>query len=150
MSHSLLLWMFLSVFGYIGTDSTCIRTSLDLCMALCLSVSVSEYIIGNCQYVSKRVQLTHRVIALSIFFDFFSRVYVRLDFYYFISLSLFLSLSLNVYLYYDSSVVCACTSLHPVSYSLSLWISVLLFGNIVTHCTCICTSLDPYLSLFSL
>jgi len=113
--------MFLSVFGYIGTDSTCIRTSLDLCMSLCLSVSVSEYIIGNCQYVSKRVQLTHRVIALSIKKKLKNPcIRKTLDFYYFISLSLFLSLSLNVYLYYDSSVVCACTSLHPVSYSLSL------------------------------
>ena len=46
--------------------------------------------------------------------------------------------------------VSAYTSLLRVSYSLSLWISVLVFGYIVTHWTCICTSLDPCFSLSSL
>ena len=46
--------------------------------------------------------------------------------------------------------VSAYTSLLFVSYSLSVWISILVFGYILTHWTRICTSLDPCLFLSSL
>ena len=46
--------------------------------------------------------------------------------------------------------VSAYTSLLCVSYSLSVWISILVFGYILTHWTRICTSLDPCLFLSSL
>ena len=67
----------------------------------------------------------------------------------FLSFSLFLSQCL----YHCPAIswlitVSAYTSLLRVSYSLSLWISVLVFGGyIVTHWSCICTSLDPCFSL---
>ena len=82
-------------------------------------------------------------------FCFILRVYVRLlifsSFYVFVSECLYYCAA-TLWLF----TVSAYTSLLRVSYSFSIWISVLVFGYIVTHWTCICTSLDPCFSLSSL
>ena len=40
------------------------------------------------------------------------------------------------------TVVCRHTYLDRIRFALSLWISVVVIGYIITHCTCICQSLD--------
>ena len=84
-----------------------------------------------------------------IFYFLFLRVYVRL----FISLSF--SFFVSECVYHSPAmlrlIVSAYTSLLRLSYSRSLWISILVFGGYtVTHWTCVCTCLDPCFSLSSL
>ena len=72
-------------------------------------------------------------------------VYVRLFLSFFVSKCLYTCPAI-LWL-----IVSAYTCLLRVSYSLSLWISVVVLGGyIVTHWTCICTFLDPCFSLSSL
>ena len=137
--------MFLSVLGFIVTDThryiswssfLCPSLSLSLCLRVrfSLSVSVSEYIIGNfhvCEQSRSARSSCNSAILRLIFDLLILRVYVRL--------LISVSFSLFVYecLYPCPAIlwltVCAYTSLLRVGYSLSLWISVLVFGYIVTH-----------------
>ena len=78
----------------------------------------------------------------------FIRTSLDFSFFLFVCLRMSVPLSSCIKLWL---IVSAYTSLLRVSYSLSLWISVLVFGGyIVTHWTCICSSLDPCFSLSSL
>ena len=84
---------------------------------------------------------------VSFLFLFFAFIRTSLDFSFFLFVCLWMSVPLSSYIKLWL-IVSAYTSLLRVSYSLSLWISVLVFGGyIVTHCTCICSSLDPCFSL---
>ena len=121
-----------------------LRLSLSLSLCLCQCPSILSVI---CMYVSKRVQLTQWATALwkiEFLFFYFACIRTSLDFCFFLSLFVWMSVPVS------RLIVWAYTSLLRVSYSFTLWISVLVFGYIETHCTCICTSLHPYLSLFSL
>ena len=108
---------------------------------------MSECIIGNL-HVCEQARSARSACNITLENVFFILLlYVRL----FISLSLFVSECL----YHCAATlwlitVSAYTSLLRISSSLSLWISVLVLGYIVTHWTCICTSLDPCFSLSSL
>ena len=95
---------------------------------------------GFYQYTSRELKIPTESPNRISFVDFLIlQLYVRL----LIFLSFFLSVPECLYHCLATLwlIVCAYTSIHPVSYSLSFWISVLVFGYIVTHCTCICTSL---------
>ena len=129
VSHSLFIRIFLSFFGYIVTNCTIIGTSLDPRLSVCLCLCLCQYtgiLSVIYMHMIKHVQLTQRIIARWIFFFFFC-----------------------VYMYVSWFIVCAYTSLDRDYFSLSLWISVVVFGYIVTHCRCIFPSLHPclYLSL---
>ena len=101
-------------------------------------------------YVNRRVQLAQCLIALwkkYVWLFLILCIYLRLFIH--ISISLFLSecpFQCPDILWF---IVCAYTLLDRVYFSLSLWISVVVFRYIVTHCRCIFPTLDPYFSLSS-
>ena len=101
----------------------CICRSLgSIFPLLCLSVTVSGYIITHCMsiYVSP--------LCFCVFFS--------------------LNICISVGLYCHWLYVYICTSLVPCgSLTFSLWIPLSVFGYIVTDCTCIGTSLHLSLSL---
>ena len=140
----------------IVTDCTCIGTSVDphlsLSLSLSLSVPVSDYIIGNlhvCEQARPARSACNSAIENGFLFLNFACTRTSLDFSFFLFLCLLMSVPLSSYIKLWL-IVPAYTSLLRVSYSLSLWISLLVFGSyIVTHWTCICTSLDPCFSLSS-
>ena len=115
--------MFLSVFGYIVSDSRCIGTSLHphlfLSLSFSVSVSVSEYIISNlyvCDQSRSARSACNSAIEI-LFYNFYLCVcYVRL----LISTSFTLSISECLYQcpVILCLIVCACTSLHRDSYVL--------------------------------
>ena len=149
---SLFLWRFLLLFGYNYCDwlyvYRCVCWSAVLYFCFCLPLS--EYIIGSLQLCHEA--RSARLVCISaidnVFFIFLFCVHTSLDFSFFLFICLWMSVPVSSYIKL-CLIVSAYTSLLRVSYSLSLWISVLVFGGyIVTHC--ICTSLDPCFSLYSL
>ena len=94
-------------------------------------------------YVNKRIQLTQCLIALYKIYVWvlsFLRICVRLLIRTSVS-PLWLSMSVPASGYVMTHRMCMYVSCH------SLWISVEVFGYIVTDCRCIFPSLDPCFSL---
>ena len=170
--------IFMSVFGYIVTDSTYIGISLipRFCLSLYTSFSMSGYIIGNfhvCEQAHWARSVSNRALQ-NVCMSIIIPVYIRtsLDSHFcltslaqnvrsnvricddslYVHISL-LSFSLNicrsVRLYcHWLSVYISVSWSVFLSLSLSLWIPLWVFGYIVTDCTWIGTCTDPRFSLF--
>ena len=108
----------------------CIRTSLDFCFFLTLSVWMSVPV--------SNIFMTH---CMCIYFSSLLRV----------SYSLSLWISVLVFGYIVTHWTCICTSLRPYLSLFSLWMPLKIFSYIVTDRTCIVSSLGSHFCLcFSL